>query len=161
MLRDAVSNFRGGLQRIDDIEINYVAAGKRLPLLLLHSLPQVSRYGHGWRRRLRAISRWSAPICASSKLKCAADRPNYAVRAMASDQVGLMKLSRAADRGRSGLLLRDLPGWLGRYQACRFRCHLVAEYPALLARSGHDPLLLLGLSRRCQRRSGARRRRYR
>jgi len=135
-----------------------------------------------------ALARDFTVVCAdlrgyggSSKQKCAADGPNYAVRAMASDQVGLMKalgldrfhvvghdrggrtghrmalnrpdvvlslavldilptyamfmetnrhvagaywhwyflsqpapLSRAADRGRSGLLLRDLPGWLGR-----------------------------------------------
>jgi pimeloyl-ACP methyl ester carboxylesterase len=33
-------NFRRDRQRLDDIEINYVTAGKGPPLLLLHGFPQ-------------------------------------------------------------------------------------------------------------------------
>ena len=110
----------------------------------------------------------------SSKPKCAADRPNYATScrltqcswrptAMSPVRIGIGISSRS--RPPLERLIAADPDFF--YETClvgwgaNFGADLVAEYPALSARSGHDPRLLLGLSRRCQHRSGARRRRYR
>jgi haloacetate dehalogenase len=88
-------NFHRGRQRIDDIEINYVTAGQGPPLLLLHGFPQSLAM---WARVAPMLTADFTVVCAdlrgygdSSKPKCAPDRSNYSFRAMASDQVGLMR----------------------------------------------------------------------
>jgi haloacetate dehalogenase len=89
------SNFRRGRQRLDDIEINYVTAGKGPPLLLLHGFPQSLAM---WARVAPILAADFTIVCAdlrgygdSSKPKCAPDKSNYSFRAMAGDQVGLMQ----------------------------------------------------------------------
>ena len=88
-------NFRGGRQRVADIDINYVTAGHGPPLLLLHGFPQSLAM---WARVAPILATDFTVVCAdlrgyddSSKPKCAPDRSNYSFRAMAGDQVGLMK----------------------------------------------------------------------
>jgi len=88
-------NFRRGRQRIGDIEINYVTAGEGPPLLLLHGFPQSLAM---WARVAPALAADFTVVCAdlrgygdSSKPKCAPDKSNYSFRAMAGDQVGLMR----------------------------------------------------------------------
>jgi len=87
-------NFRRDRQRLDDIEINYVTAGKGPPLLLLHGFPQNLAM---WARVTPILAADFTVVCAdlrgygdSSKPKCAPDRSNYSFRAMARDQIALM-----------------------------------------------------------------------
>jgi haloacetate dehalogenase len=89
------ANFRHGRQTIDDIEINYVTAGRGPPLLLLHGFPQSLAM---WARVAPILAADFNVVCAdlrgygdSSKPKCTLDRSNYSFRAMAGDQAGLMK----------------------------------------------------------------------
>ena len=87
-------NFRRGRQRSDDIEINYVTAGKGPPLLLLHGFPQNLAM---WARVTPILAADFTVVCGdlrgygdSSKPKCEPDRSNYSFRAMARGQAGLM-----------------------------------------------------------------------
>jgi haloacetate dehalogenase len=72
-----------------------VTAGQGPPLLLLHGFPQSLAM---WARVAPMLTADFTVVCAdlrgygdSSKPKCAPDRSNYSFRAMASDQVGLMR----------------------------------------------------------------------
>ena len=72
-----------------------MTAGKGPPLLLLHGFPQNLAM---WARVAPILAADFTVVCAdlrgygdSSKPKCAPDRSNYSFRAMARDQVGLMK----------------------------------------------------------------------
>jgi haloacetate dehalogenase len=88
-------NFRRKQLSVRDIEINYVTAGHGPPLLLLHGFPQNLAM---WARVAPILAADFTVVCAdlrgygdSSKPKCAPDKANYSFRAMAGDQVGLMK----------------------------------------------------------------------
>ncbi|HXZ10441.1 MAG TPA: alpha/beta hydrolase [Paraburkholderia sp.] len=77
------------------MEVNYVTAGHGPPLLLLHGFPQNLAM---WAKVAPLLAADFTVVCAdlrgygdSSKPKCAPDNANYSFRAMAGDQVGLMK----------------------------------------------------------------------
>ncbi len=81
--------------RIGDLEISYVTAGSGPPVLLLHGYPQNLAM---WAKVAPQLAVDFTVVCAdlrgygdSSKPICASDRSNYAFRAMAADQVGLMR----------------------------------------------------------------------
>jgi haloacetate dehalogenase len=87
--------FRRGQLRVGDIDVNYVTAGQGPPLLLLHGFPQNLAM---WARVAPVLAGDFTVVCAdlrgygdTSKPKCARDKSNYSFRAMAGDQVGLMK----------------------------------------------------------------------
>ena len=80
---------------IDGLSINCVTAGNGPPVLLLHGFPQNLAM---WARVAPLLAKKFTVVCAdlrgygdSSKPKCAPDRANYSFRAMAADQVALMK----------------------------------------------------------------------
>jgi haloacetate dehalogenase len=84
-------------RRIDvgEVTINCVTAGKGPPLLLLHGYPQNLAM---WAKAAPILAKRFTVVCAdlrgygdSSKPKCAADNNNYSFRAMAADQVAVMK----------------------------------------------------------------------
>jgi haloacetate dehalogenase len=84
-------------QRIDvgGVTINAVVGGKGPPVLLLHGYPQSLAM---WARIAPVMARHYTVVAAdlrgygdSSKPACAADNSNYAFRAMAADQLGLMR----------------------------------------------------------------------
>lgn len=85
-------------RRIDvgsDVAIHCVIAGKGPPLLLLHGFPQNLAM---WARVAPLLAEQYTVVCAdlrgygdSSKPRCAQDQGNYAFRAMAADQVTLMR----------------------------------------------------------------------
>jgi haloacetate dehalogenase len=88
-----------GFQRrqinVGEVTINCVTAGNGPPVLLLHGYPQNLAM---WARAAPILAQKYTVVCAdlrgygdSSKPKCAADNSNYAFRAMAADQVALMK----------------------------------------------------------------------
>jgi haloacetate dehalogenase len=88
-------NFRCERLRVADVDINYVIAGSGPPVLLLHGFPQNLAM---WSRVAPVLAADFSVVCTdlrgygdSSKPKCAADRANYSFRAMAGDQIGLMK----------------------------------------------------------------------
>ena len=87
--------FKRGKARVADVEINYVTAGKGPPVLLLHGYPQNLAM---WAHVAPILARKFTVVCGdlrgygdSSKPKANADSSNYSFRAMAADQVGLMK----------------------------------------------------------------------
>jgi haloacetate dehalogenase len=87
--------FQRGKARVGELEINYAAGGKGPPLLLLHGYPQNLAM---WARVALLLAKKFAVVCAdlrgygdSSKPKADADSSNYSFRAMAGDQVKLMK----------------------------------------------------------------------
>lgn len=87
--------FRRGRVAIDGIEVNHVIGGDGPPVLLLHGFPQCLAM---WARVAPTLAKRFTVVCAdlrgygdSSKPHCAPDKSNYAFRAMAADQVGLMK----------------------------------------------------------------------
>jgi haloacetate dehalogenase len=80
---------------IDDVMINCVVGGSGPAVLLLHGFPQNLAL---WAKVAPILAEKFTVVCAdlrgygdSSKPACAPDRSNYAFRAMAKDQVGLMK----------------------------------------------------------------------
>jgi haloacetate dehalogenase len=84
-------------RRIDvgEVTINCVTAGTGPPLLLLHGYPQNLAM---WAKAAPILAKQFTVVCAdlrgygdSSKPKCAADNSNYSFRAMAADQVAVMK----------------------------------------------------------------------
>jgi len=88
-------NFRRDRDRLGDIEINYVTAGSGPPLLLLHGFPQNLAM---WAKVAPLFAENFTVVCAdlrgygaSSKPNCAPDKANYSFRAMANDQVALMR----------------------------------------------------------------------
>ena len=79
----------------DEVTINCVAAGNGPPLLLLHGYPQNLAM---WAKAAPILAKQFTVVCAdlrgygdSSKPKCAPDNSNYAFRAMAADQIAVMK----------------------------------------------------------------------
>jgi haloacetate dehalogenase len=75
--------------------INCVVAGSGLPVLMLHGFPQNLAM---WAKVAPKLAEKFTVVCAdlrgygdSSKPKCSADRSNYSFRAMAADQIALMK----------------------------------------------------------------------
>ncbi len=84
-------------RRIDvgALKINCVAAGDGPAVLMLHGFPQNLAM---WARTAPALAERYSVVCAdlrgygdSGKPTCLADRSNYSFRAMAADQVALMK----------------------------------------------------------------------
>ena len=88
-------SFQRNKLRVGDIDVNYVTAGHGPPLLFLHGFPQNLTM---WAKVAPILAADFTVVCAdlrgygdSSKPKCAPDNANYSFRAMAGDQVGLMK----------------------------------------------------------------------
>lgn len=84
-------------RRIDvgDVTINAVVGGSGSPVLLLHGFPQTLAM---WARVAPPLAERFTVVCAdlrgygdSSKPPCAPDNANYAFRAMAADQVSVMR----------------------------------------------------------------------
>lgn len=78
-----------------DATINCVVAGSGPPVLLLHGFPQNLSM---WAKVAPKLAENFTVVCAdlrgygdSSKPQCSADRSNYSFRAMAADQIELMK----------------------------------------------------------------------
>jgi haloacetate dehalogenase len=87
--------FERGKARIADAHINYVCGGQGPPLLLLHGYPQNLSM---WARVAPLLATRFSVVCAdlrgygdSGKPAANADYSNYSFRAMAADQVGLMR----------------------------------------------------------------------
>jgi len=87
--------FARGHADIDGTDIAYVMGGSGPPVLLLHGFPQSRAM---WARVAPQLTPHYTVVCAdlrgygdSAKPKCLPDRSNYAFRAMAADQVGLMR----------------------------------------------------------------------
>jgi len=81
--------------QLDDVEINYVTAGEGAPVLLLHGFPQNLSM---WARIAPKLAENYKVVCAdlrgygdSSKPKSSNDFSNYSFRAMANDNVAVMK----------------------------------------------------------------------
>jgi haloacetate dehalogenase len=79
----------------DEAAINCVVGGSGPPVLLLHGYPQCLAM---WARTAPLIAAKFTVVCAdlrgygdSSKPKCLPDKSNYSFRAMAADQVAMMK----------------------------------------------------------------------
>jgi haloacetate dehalogenase len=88
--------FTHGRAQLEGIDISYVIGGSGPPVLLLHGYPQCKAM---WARVAPLLSRRFTVVCAdlrgygdSGKPHCAPDCSNYAFRAMANDQVALMKM---------------------------------------------------------------------
>jgi len=87
--------FRRGRIEVDGMAVNHVIGGSGPPVLLLHGFPQNLAM---WSKIAPDLARRFTVVCGdlrgygdTSKPHCLPDRSNYAFRAMAADQVGLMK----------------------------------------------------------------------
>jgi haloacetate dehalogenase len=87
-------SFRADRAAIDGVEIAYVIGGSGPPVLLLHGFPQSRAM---WMRVAPELARTFTVVCAdlcgygdSAKPRDLPDHANYAFRALAADQVGLM-----------------------------------------------------------------------
>ena len=90
--------FEGFTKKIAGVagtDIAYVIGGSGPPLLLLHGYPQCKAM---WARVAPQLAQQYTVVCAdlrgygdSAKPHCRPDRSNYAFRAMAADQIGLMR----------------------------------------------------------------------
>jgi len=87
--------FTRAVARVGDVDISYVISGSGPPVLLLHGYPQCKAM---WGRVAPLLTDRFTVVCAdlrgygdSSKPRCLPDRSNYSFRAMATDQVGLMR----------------------------------------------------------------------
>jgi haloacetate dehalogenase len=87
--------FRRSTANVDGIDVAFVAGGSGPPVLLLHGFPQTLAM---WARVAPIIASHCTVVCAdlrgygdSSKPRCLSDQSNYAFRAMAHDQIGLMR----------------------------------------------------------------------
>jgi haloacetate dehalogenase len=90
-----IPGFRAHRHRVGDVEIAFSAGGDGPPLLLLHGYPQTRLM---WRHVAPALARRFTVVAAdlrgygaSSKPPGDPDHAAYAKRAMAADQVGLMR----------------------------------------------------------------------
>jgi haloacetate dehalogenase len=88
-------NFALGTANIGGIDIAYAIGGAGPPVLLLHGFPQNKAM---WARVAPQLARHFTVVCAdlrgygdSAKPKCLADNSNYSFRALAADQLGLMR----------------------------------------------------------------------
>src|ERR1700722_5959358 len=89
------NGFRRASASVADVNIAYVIGGSGPPVLLLHGFPQNLAM---WDKVAARLAGRSTVGCAdlrgygdSSKPRCLPDRSNYAFRAFATDQVGLMR----------------------------------------------------------------------
>jgi haloacetate dehalogenase len=80
---------------VDGVDIACAVGGKGPPVLLLHGFPQTMAM---WARVAPDLAKDFTVVCAdlrgygdSAKPKCLPDRSNYSFRAMAHDQIGLMR----------------------------------------------------------------------
>jgi haloacetate dehalogenase len=87
--------FTREIETVDGIDIACVKAGSGPPVLLLHGFPQNMAM---WARVAPQLAQNFTVVCAdlrgygdSAKPRCLPDRSNYAFRAMAADQIGLMR----------------------------------------------------------------------
>jgi haloacetate dehalogenase len=87
--------FKRGIVSVDGIDISYVTGGSGPPVLMLHGFPQTLSM---WARVAPQLARQFTIVCAdlrgygeSSKPRCLHDCSNYAFRAFAADQVGVMR----------------------------------------------------------------------
>lgn len=87
--------FQEKLVDVNGVEIACIVGGKGLPVLLLHGFPQTKEM---WARVAPKMAGSFTLVCAdlrgygaSSKPRCLPDRSNYSFRAMADDQVALMR----------------------------------------------------------------------
>jgi haloacetate dehalogenase len=87
--------FEHGVASIDGADISYIRGGSGPPLLLLHGFPQNKAM---WRHVGAHLATDFTVVCAdlrgygdSAKPACLPDRSNYSFRAMAADQLGLMR----------------------------------------------------------------------
>jgi haloacetate dehalogenase len=87
--------FEHGIASIGGADISYIRGGAGPPLLLLHGFPQNKAM---WRRVGAHLATDFTVVCAdlrgygdSAKPACLPDRSNYSFRAMAADQLGLMR----------------------------------------------------------------------
>ncbi|NEH59720.1 alpha/beta fold hydrolase [Rhizobium leguminosarum] len=119
--------FESGRIAVDGVEIAYVAAGAGEPLLMLHGFPQTKAL---WARiapelvalRYRVICADLRGYGASDKPPARADLTNYSFRAMAADQLGLMK---TLGHGRFHLVGHD--------RGARVAHRLALDHPAAVA----------------------------
>jgi haloacetate dehalogenase len=88
-------NFQRGVAAIDGVEISYVVGGSGPPVLLLHGFPQTKAM---WSHVAARLANHFTIVCAdlrgygdSGKPQCLDDRSNYSFRALAADQIGLMR----------------------------------------------------------------------
>jgi haloacetate dehalogenase len=94
-MRAMFDAFSKGTADIEGVEIAYVIGGTGPPVLLLHGFPQCKAL---WAKVAPLLAARFTVVCAdlrgygdSGKPRCAPDHSNYAFRAMAGDQLGLMK----------------------------------------------------------------------
>ena len=87
--------FDHGVASIEGVDISYVRGGSGPPALLLHGFPQNKAM---WRHVAARLANDFTVVCAdlrgygdSAKPQCLPDRSNYSFRAMAADQLGLMR----------------------------------------------------------------------
>ena len=80
---------------VGPIEVAVAIAGSGPPVLLLHGFPQNKAM---WARVAPVLAQQFTVVCAdlrgygnSSKPQCLPDRSNYSFRAMAEDQIGVMR----------------------------------------------------------------------
>lgn len=88
-------NFQTGKITPNDVEIAFVKAGSGPPVLMLHGYPQTKAM---WAKVAPVLAKDYTVVCAdlrgygdSDKPHSLADHSNYAFRAMAQDQLGLMR----------------------------------------------------------------------
>ena len=88
-------NFEGRVIIVDGTDIAFVIGGSGPPLLMLHGFPQNKTM---WARVAPLLTDHFTVVCAdlrgygdSAKPVCLPDRSNYSFRALADDQVGLMR----------------------------------------------------------------------
>lgn len=87
--------FKRGIVSVAGVDIGYVMGGSGPPVLMLHGFPQNRAM---WARVAPKLAERFTVVCAdlrgygeSAKPKCLPDKSNYAFRAFANDQVGLMR----------------------------------------------------------------------
>jgi haloacetate dehalogenase len=88
-------DFASRVENIDDVDIDFVIGGSGPPLLMLHGYPQTRAL---WARVAPQLADRFTVVCAdlrgygaSAKPPAEADSANYSFRALASDQLGLMR----------------------------------------------------------------------
>ncbi|ACI53417.1 haloacetate dehalogenase [Rhizobium leguminosarum] len=119
--------FESGRVTVGETEIAYVAAGEGEPVLMLHGFPQTKAL---WARiapelvalGYRVICAGLRGYGASGKPLARADLANYSFRAMAADQLGLMK---ALGHARFHLVGHD--------RGARVAYRLALDHPAAVA----------------------------
>lgn len=91
----SIPGFKGGRATVNGVDIAYEVGGGGPPLLMLHGFPQNRSM---WRHVAPKLAEHYTVVCAdlrgygdSGKPKCLPDNSNYAFRALADDQVALMR----------------------------------------------------------------------